>query len=147
VIQYKFTQSNRGYDPHNQSLANSLSLQEASQWFSSTVTSMMCCTTLEARHTVSQHSLHQSAAVILLNQQGYSLMLKLLTLFTQFCCVITLFLVLLADHYFKQGGLLIYVLLPVATFFMALPHLVEHYFIELVDDEEEELSCIRLKQP
>jgi hypothetical protein len=74
-------------------------------------------------------------------------MLKLLICFTQFCCVITLLLVLLADHYFKQGGLLIYVLLPVATFFMALPHIVDHYFIELVDDEEEELSCIRLKQP
>ena len=74
-------------------------------------------------------------------------MLKLLTLFTQFCCVITLLLVLLADHYFRQGGLIVYLLLPVATFFMALPHLVDHYFIELVDDEEEELSCIQLKRP
>jgi hypothetical protein len=71
-------------------------------------------------------------------------MLKLLTLFTQFCCVITLLLVLVADHYFSQGGLMIYVLLPVATFFMALPHLVDHYFIELIDDEEG-LSCIQCK--
>ena len=71
-------------------------------------------------------------------------MIKLFTLLTQFCCVITLLLVLLADHYIKQGGLLVYILLPLATLFMALPHMVDHYFIET--DNKDELSCIQLKQ-
>ena len=73
-------------------------------------------------------------------------MVKLLTLITQMFTVAACILTWLADYYLESGGLFVFILLPVATALMAAPYVIDHFFVEDIDDEEEELSCIRPKQ-
>lgn len=66
-------------------------------------------------------------------------------LFTQFCTLASMFLVWLAHGWLTEGfGLNPYISLPLATLYMALPHIMARWFYE---DETEELSCIRLRTP
>jgi hypothetical protein len=76
-------------------------------------------------------------------------MIKLLTVCTQALTVLAMILTYLANHWMEVGtyGLNPFFALPIATILMVLPYLIDHYFVENIDEETEDLSCINLKRP
>lgn len=71
-------------------------------------------------------------------------MIYLTNLFAQICTVTAMFLTYLAHQWSTVGyGLNPYIALPLATLFMAAPHIFNHYFREEIP-EGDDLSCITL---
>ena len=75
-------------------------------------------------------------------------MISINTLVAQAFTALALILSYLANSWLVEGyGLNPWLALPFATICMAVPHVLNHYFIEVEPDEEDELSCIQLKTP
>ena len=62
--------------------------------------------------------------------------MKLLTIFTQMFTITASILMALAYSYDELGyGLHPYLALPLSTLFLMAPYMVDHWFIEIIDDE------------
>lgn len=73
-------------------------------------------------------------------------MIRLFTLLTQMCTAMAAVLTFLANEWLTVGlGINPWAAIPGATILMMVPYIVDHYFIEIVPEDEYDLSHIVLK--